>query len=147
MFVDSPNHSIALKNDGTVWTWGHNSYGQLGDGTLTNRTNPSQVSGLAAITAIDAGSIHTIALKGDGTVWAWGYNYQGQLGNASLANRTTPVQVSVTGITAIAAGGYHNLALSASGLWAWGYNLYGQLGDGTIRALRPIHLNWDSPVY
>ena len=70
-------HTIALKNDGTVWAWGYNDYGQLGDGTYGKRTTPVQVSSLIGVTAIAGGAYHTIALKSDGTVWAWGDNKYG----------------------------------------------------------------------
>ena len=87
-------HTVALKSDGTVWAWGYNGYGQLGDGTTTNRLTPVQVSSLSGVTAIAAGVYHTLALKSDGTVWAWGYNGDGRLGDGTTTNRTTPVQVS-----------------------------------------------------
>ncbi|MBI4492930.1 MAG: IPT/TIG domain-containing protein, partial [Chloroflexi bacterium] len=131
-------HSLALKNDGTVWAWGANWYGALGDGTATNRLTPVQVPGLSGVMAVAAGSAHSLALKGDGTVWAWGGNYSGQLGDGTTVttgcySRPTPVQVSgLSGASAIAAGASHSLALKSDGtVWAWGYNGYGQLGDGT----------------
>ena len=65
-------HALALKNDGTVWAWGSNYSGQLGDGTTTDRYTPLQVIGINGITAISAGWKYTVALKNDGTVWAWG---------------------------------------------------------------------------
>ena len=66
------DHSLALKSDGTVWAWGFNQYGQLGDSTTTQRTTPVQVSGLTGVIAIASGGYHSMALKSDGTVWAWG---------------------------------------------------------------------------
>lgn len=86
-------HSLALKDDGTVWAWGFNDTGQLGDGTTTDRNTPVQVSALSDIAAIAAGYDHSLALKSDGTVWAWGYNYDGQLGDGTTYNRNIPVQV------------------------------------------------------
>ena len=97
-------HTIALKSDGTVWAWGDNDYGQLGDGSTTDRLTPVPVSGLTDVTAIAGGWYHTIALKSDGTVWAWGENYAGQLGDGTTTERTTPVQViGLTGIATIKA--------------------------------------------
>jgi alpha-tubulin suppressor-like RCC1 family protein len=127
------DHSLALKNDGTVWAWGGNYYGELGNGTNTDSNVPVQVSGLTGITAIAGGGGGSLALKNDGTVWAWGYNHQGQLGNGTNTNSNVPVQVAgLSGITKIAGGGSHSLALKNDGtVWAWGYNYYGQLGNGT----------------
>lgn len=137
------DHSVALKSDGTVWTWGNNASGQLGDNTTTNRSSAVQVlagasgcaTNLCNITAIAAGISFTVALKSDGTVWAWGVNGSGQLGDGTTTSRSTPVQVSgLTNITAIAVGSFsnHALALKNDGtLWAWGTNTTGQLGDNT----------------
>ncbi|OLD64987.1 MAG: hypothetical protein AUI47_03400, partial [Acidobacteria bacterium 13_1_40CM_2_68_5] len=126
-------HSLALKKDGTVWAWGYNDSGQLGNGTTsTNPTStPVQVSDLIGIVAIAAGGYHSLALKADGSVWAWGDDTSGQLGNGSTANASRPVRVSgISAATAIAAGGYHSLALANGGLYSWGNDYYGQLGDG-----------------
>lgn len=88
---------VALKADGTVWSWGANSgfesEGMLGDGTTTDRTTPVQVSGLTDIVAVGAGWNHGVAVRRDGTVWAWGTNAHGQLGDGTTTNRLTPVQV------------------------------------------------------
>ncbi|WP_295392505.1 CARDB domain-containing protein [uncultured Thiodictyon sp.] len=126
------DHSLALKPDGTLWAWGHNGYGQLGDGTTTDRLAPVNV--LTGVAAVAAGSSHNLVLKPDGTLWAWGSNWIGQLGDGTATNRLTPVQVQVlTGVAAVAAGDYHTMALKPDGtLWAWGYNWIGQLGDGTV---------------
>ena len=130
---ETKGFSIALKSDGTVWAWGGNDNGQLGDGTTIGKANPVQVNGLSGVIAIAGGGSHAVALKSDGTVWTWGYNLDGELGDGTKTNRTTPVQVSeLSNIIAIACGGYHTVALKSDGtIWTWGYNGYGQLGDGT----------------
>ncbi|MGE5701132.1 MAG: RCC1 domain-containing protein, partial [Clostridia bacterium] len=133
--------SVALKSDGTVWAWGDNEFGQLGNGTNVNSLFPVQVSGLSGIKEIAAGNAHTLALKEDGTVWAWGYNGLGQLGCGNNAESKVPVQVihpddlskPFQGVSKIAAAGYYSVALQADGeAWAWGSNAAGQLGNGTI---------------
>jgi len=131
-------HSLALGADGTVWTWGQNNFGQLGDGTTTDRRAAAQVVGLTDIVAIAAGSSFSLALRGDGTVWAWGFNGQGQLADGSATNRSLPGAVKrdpgtlFTDVTAIVAGSAHALALTNDGhVWSWGSNDSGQLGDGS----------------
>jgi len=138
------SHSIALKDDGTVWTWGYNANGQLGDGTTTQRTSPVQVNGLTNISAISGGSSHTVALKNDGTVWTWGYNFNGQLGDGTTTQRTSHVQVSgLTNVSDITGGYSHTIALKNDGtVWTWGYNANGQLGDGTTtQRTSPVQVN------
>ena len=105
------SHSLALKDDGTVWAWGENRSGQLGNGSTTNSNTPVQVSDLDGVKAVAAGWGHSLALKDDGTVWAWGDNQLGQLSDGTNANSSTPVQVSnLDGVQAIAAGSDHSLA-------------------------------------
>ncbi|MGG4451227.1 RCC1 domain-containing protein [Brevibacillus porteri] len=116
-------HSLILKSDGTVWAWGANNHGQLGDGTTVQKNVPVQVKGITNIMRIAAGSNHSIALKADGTVWAWGYNSDGALGNGTFSPYSnTPVQaVGLTDVAEIAAGGNHGLALKKDGtVWMWG---------------------------
>src|SRR5262249_11566769 len=131
------NHSLAVRSDGTVWAWGDDEYGQLGDGGGDIGTNfakeePGQEVGrggqgvLTGVIAIDA-SHHRLALESDGTVWAWGNNSWGQLGDGGWEYASnTPVQVLspdgfgyLTGVIAIAAGANHSLALKSDGtVWA-----------------------------
>ncbi len=120
----------AIKNDGTVWAWGENSAGELGNGTFTNSNVPVQVSGLTNIIAMSGGYL---ALKSDGTVWSWGYNFFGQLGNGTTTNTNIPAQIaSLTGITSIVGVRYYSLAKAFDGtLYSFGWNLWGELGDGT----------------
>lgn len=126
-------HVLALKNDGTVWAWGRNNTGKVGDGTITDRRLPVAVSTLTDIVAVAAGGAHSLALKSDGTVWSWGHNAQGQLGDGTTTERRTPIQVpGLSDVIAIAAGGFHSVALKGDGtVWTWGSNSLGQIGDGT----------------
>lgn len=126
--------SLALLSDGTVWAWGKNYDGVLGDGTWNERIRPVPVVGLTRITAIAAGSGHSLALDADGIIWSWGTNRYGQLGDGTFGDHNSPVKVSgLTNVVAIAAGGFHSLALMADGsVRSWGYDYYGQLGNGTF---------------
>ena len=127
-------HTVALKSNGTVWAWGANSNGQLGNNSTTDSHVPVQVTGLTGVTAVAEGNGNTVALKSDGTVWAWGANSNGQLGNNSTTDSHVPVQVTgLTGIvTAVAAGYSDTLALKSDGtVWAWGSNSHGQLGNNS----------------
>ncbi|MCM2327478.1 MAG: hypothetical protein NDI88_06295 [Lysobacter sp.] len=128
------SHTVALKSDGTLWAWGANSSGQLGDGTFEDRLAPVRVArDLAGVVAISAGDSHTLALTGDGAVWAWGANWNYRLGDATSTDRAVPVQAAgVSGVVAISASS-HSVALRRDGsVWAWGGNETGQLGDGTL---------------
>jgi len=129
------SHSLALKHDGTVWSWGYNLSGQLGLGytSQTIRLTPSKVSNLTGVVSVSTSCGHNLALKSDGTIRAWGSNYSGKLGDGTVEDRSSPVLVSgLSEVVAIAAGGDHSLALKVDGtVWAWGDNRSGQLGDGT----------------
>ena len=137
-------HSLALNGDGTVWAWGNNGNGQLGDGTTTQRSAPVQVSNLTNVVAIAAGFNHSLAVKSDGTVWAWGGNSNGQLGDGTTTQRNVPAQVmGVSNVVAVAAGGNGwSLAMKSDGtVWGWGYNGGYNLGDGTnIVRLTPVQM-------
>jgi alpha-tubulin suppressor-like RCC1 family protein len=125
-------HCLALKTDGTVWAWGYNSAGQIGDGTKTIRPSPVRVA--TGVIAIAAGEIHSLALKSTtNVVLAWGSNTYGQLGTGVIGGfSTTPVQVSgLSGVSAIAAGHFHSLTIKSSLVRAWGANSFGQLGNNT----------------
>ena len=142
--------SLALKSDGTVWAWGNNSKGQLGNNSFVASSFPVQVVTLnestplagdtiaiTGIIAIAAGGSHALALKDDGTIYAWGYNEFGQLGDGTI----TSSKVAVTVVkpadllavpTAISAGLDHSVAIIGGKVYAWGYNYYGQLGNGAV---------------
>lgn len=133
-------HTLALKNDGTVWSWGVNNSGELGDGTTVNRNIPGQVIGLTEITAISAGNGYSLALKKDSTVWMWGYCYA----TGTVTVNTTPAKIDeLNEVIAIYAGPFHALALKSDGtVWAWGNNNMFQLGDGTYNPSKtPVKSN------
>lgn len=158
-------HSLVLKNDGTVWGWGYNGYGQIGNGNnvVPFPKRPVQVldsSGTGFLTDVKnvvAGPYFSLAVKNDGSVWSWGYNNHGQLGDNSTTNRVTPVQVLgsngsgfLTDVKNITAGDSHSVALKNDGsVWSWGYNYHGQLGDNTkIDKYTPVQvLNSGAPGY
>lgn len=132
-------HSLALDADGTVWGWGGNTSGQLGDGTNTPEqlrpvrvARPKDLAPGARFIAIAAGNYHSLALASDGSVYAWGLNESGQAAGFDK-HCGVPTRVWRTqDITAIRAGGHHSLALHSSGyVYAWGRNNAGQVGDGT----------------
>jgi len=127
-------HTLALKNDGTVWAWGYNGAGALGDGTFMPRTTPVQTLNLSNVIAIAAGRDHSVALRNDGTVWNWGTDFQGQLGQFQrVVDQNQPIQTLwLSGVTAIATGWEFSLALEPGGkISAWGQGRDGELGDGT----------------
>lgn len=109
------DHCVTLKNDGTVWAWGYNQEGQVGDGTFgPQHPSPSPATGLSTVIAIAAGDHHTLALLNDGTVSAWGVNNFGQLGNDTVSMSAVPMPiVGLSGVSAIAGGGFHSLALGS----------------------------------
>jgi YD repeat-containing protein len=128
-------HTAAVRTSGSAWAWGTNSYGRLGDNTISNRSSPvSVVGGFSDWCQISAGGKWTAAVRTNGTAWAWGYNLQGRLGDNTVTCRSSPVSV-VGGFTnwcQISAGRYHTAAVRTNGTaWAWSYNGQGQLGDNT----------------
>jgi alpha-tubulin suppressor-like RCC1 family protein len=153
-------HTIALKSDGTVWTWGVNTSGQLGDGTTTTRKLAAQVlsaasTPLTGVIAVGAGDNFCAALKSDGTVWTWGVNASGQLGIGSTTTQKFAVQVTLSGggalsgVADVACGSTHVLALKTDGtVWSWGANTNGQLGvGGTTQANNPVQVKASSTTF
>jgi len=145
-------HSLALRDDGTLWAWGNGQVGRLGIGGTANQLTPAQVDVPGGIpyywTAISAGDSHSLALRSDGTLWAWGSGGAGRLGTGDTANQLTPVQVNVPGGTsyywaAVSAGDAHSFALRSDGtLWAWGNGGAGRLGiGGAANQLTPVQVN------
>ena len=125
---------VALKTNGTLWSWGWNQLGQLGVGDITIRSSPVQIGAASYWTQISCGYAHVLALQNNGTLWTWGQNGQGQLGNSSTVNTSTPIQIgSLSTWSKISAGWNCSGALQSNGtLWAWGQNNFGQLGLSNI---------------
>jgi len=132
-------HTAAIRADGSLWAWGRNEEGQLGDGTTTGRYTPVKV--MADVIAVSAGFNCTMAIKSDGSLWAWGSNWDGQLGDGTTTMQITPIRI-MKNVVAVSAGGSfaggpggeaaHTIAVRTDGsLWAWGSSRWGQLGDGT----------------
>ena len=121
--------TVALKTDGTLWAWGGNDYGQLGNGSTTPSDLPICV--LDQVTAVSAGDYHVAALRADGSLWTWGDNLYGQLGDGTLESRSAPAKVLDQAAAVSAGAGSTAALLGDQTLWTWGDNLFGQLGDGT----------------
>ncbi len=134
------SHVVALAADRTVWTWGKNSGGELGNGTTISSSVPIQVSGLSNVIGVSAGDGSTVVLKGDGTVWAWGLIRHGD--GTDYSYGPTPVQVAgIDHVTLVRARDWHVLALKSDDtVWAWGSNQRGECGNGTVGG------NTDTPV-
>jgi alpha-tubulin suppressor-like RCC1 family protein len=125
--------NYALKSDGTLWAWGGNFVGQLGDGTYTNTVTPVQVIGVTNPLTVTGGGFFSLALMPDHTLLAWGRNNHGELGDGSYTQRPAPVQVSsvLSNVVNVSAGWFHAVALTADHkVWTWGDNTNGEIGIG-----------------
>jgi hypothetical protein len=142
-------HIVGIKSDGTLWAWGDNGFGQLGDGTNIDKSSPVQIGTANNWVDVAIGSYHTLAISSDGRLWSWGFNSWYSLGDGTNTSRNTPAQVgTATNWQKVAAGDVVSFAITNTGkLFGWGYNGNGELGDGTITtrttpvALSPS-LNW-----
>lgn len=144
-------YTVAIRRDGSLWAWGHNNRGQLGDGTRQYRATPVRIMG--SVVAVSATREHTAAILADSSLWLWGDNRYGKLGDGRRTtydgddriledcNRRTPTY-AMDDVMAVSAGHYHTMAIrSDSSLWGWGYNKYGQLGDGTrVDKVTPLRI-------
>lgn len=139
-------HALALKEDGSVWAWGYNAMGQLGNGSTEASRQPVRTVLADRIASISAGWTFSMALSKDGTIYTWGDNGSGQLGNGTRTGSNMPVRVVVPSeygkVKKISCGLEHNLALTEEGkVLAWGSNVYGELGDGTeVNRLVPVEV-------
>jgi len=144
----SDNFCLALKTDGTLWSWGRNSYGQLGDNTTVNKILPTQIGTDANWQSISAGHSHSLAIKSNGTLWAWGWNGNGRLGDGTNTNRTVPTQIGTATNWQKVDGGYgHSFGIKTDGtLWAWGANTGGEFGMVTSPLISnvPVQIGTDT---
>ena len=129
------NPAAAIKTDGTLWTWGYNNSGQLGDNTTITKSSPVQtVAGGTNWKQVSTGHIACGAIKTDGTLWMWGFNSNGELGDNTRTNRSSPIQTIASGNNwkQLSFGYTTAGAIKTDGtLWTWGNNYYGALGDNT----------------
>ncbi len=129
-------HSLGIRADGTLWAWGSDGSGQLGNGAVnTSQNSPIQVGSASNWVSITAGSRHSLGIQADGTLWAWGTNTFGMLGiGSNVVSQNTPIQVGTANNWAfVTASNEHTLAIKTDGtLWAWGRAIEGQLGDGGV---------------
>ena len=123
------DHSLVIKSDGSLWAWGSNEFGQLGDGTTVDKYVPVKI--MDDVMSVSAGGVHSTAIKSDGSLWVWGGNQYGQLGDSSTEDRHIPMQI-LNDVSFVDAGERQTAVIKKDGnLWMWGSNEYGQLGDGT----------------
>ena len=129
------NTSLAVRQNGTLWSWGGGNYGKLGDNTTANKSSPvSVVGGFTNWCQISAGHNFSLGVRQNGTAWAWGYNNYGQIGDNTTVNKSSPVSVigGFTNWCQVAAGNRFSVGVRTNGIaWAWGSNNGGQLGDNT----------------
>ena len=135
------DYSLGLQTNGTLWAWGSNQYGQLGNGSTTNYSSPIQIGTLTTWQQVSASTYHTAAIKTDGTLWAWGLNSYGGLGNGNIINYSSPIQVgTLTNWKQVSCGYNATYAIKTDGtLWSWGLNSVGELGNNNIA-------NYSSPI-
>lgn len=132
VFEAGAYHTLAIEN-GKLYAWGSNQYGQVGNSTKTNQSLPVRVGNASNWKSVAAGGMHSLAINTNGQLYAWGQNTYGQLGINNTTDKSDPTQVgTATNWVMVAAGAAHSLAINSAGeLWAWGLNDFGQVGDGT----------------
>jgi alpha-tubulin suppressor-like RCC1 family protein len=144
----SDDYCLAIKTDGTLWSWGRNNFGQLGDNTTVNKNIPTQIGTDTNWQSVSAGHSYGLAIKSNGTLWAWGNNGNGRLGDGTTTNRTVPTQIGTDANWQKVDGGYsHSLGIKTDGtLWAWGTNTSGEFGIITSPLISyvPIQIGTDT---
>jgi alpha-tubulin suppressor-like RCC1 family protein len=146
-------HNVALKSDGTVWAWGANIFGQLGNSSTNEAHTPVQVSGLSSVTALGGRGYHTLAIDGGGWVWGWGWNSAGELGNGTTNQTTVPVKVvGLTNPAVVSAGYKFSIALMPNGtVFQWGHgrvigNSYTPVQTPGLSNIISISAGWDQAL-
>lgn len=145
--ADQKGSSAAIKTDGSVWVWGNNEWGQLGDGSIINKSVPTFLASSSNWATVSIGGGRTMVVKTDGTLWASGLNDYGQFGNGTLNNSNTFIQIGTeTNWQEVAAGQEHTVALKNNGtLWAWGDNQFGSVGNGNnVNSALPVQIGADT---
>jgi len=131
-------HALALKDDGTVWAWGGNAAGEIGETVPGDYPVPRQVADIDHVVAIAAGQGFSLALRDDGSVWGWGENGNGQIGLGNLGGPRPQMIQGLDAVVALAAGQLHAIALKSDrSVWGWGDNTFGQLGQPISDPLEP----------
>ena len=140
-------HAAALKTDGTLWTWGKNSFGQLCHGNTVPLDEPNKVGILTDWSQLDCNANNVLVIKTDNTLWGCGNSYYGQLGNSNRTDKSSPTQVGIDSVWSLVNGGHLTVsAIRVDGtLWCWGYNNYGQLGVGNTNSYSsPVQVGTDT---
>lgn len=135
--------ALALRADGTVWAWGDNVLGQIGDGTTVRRFSPVPVTGVSGVQQIATYGFTSLVLRTDGTVWGWGDNSEGSLGDGTTTDRRTPIQIpGLAGVRQVSIAGHSTAVMADGTVRGWGFNDRGQLGNGTLSGdqLTPVVL-------
>lgn len=123
------NHTIAIKLDGSIWTWGNNDTQQLGLGITSNKNIPMQIGNEKNWKYVVCNSNHSIAIKSDGSMWGWGSNSNGQLGTGNIKPKYIPTKLNLEKWATVSTSARHTVAIKNDGtIWSWGYNYYGELG-------------------
>jgi len=142
------SHSLAVKTDGTLWSWGRGCRGRTGHGDVADRSSPVQIGSLTDWSSVSAGYDHSMALKTDGTLWGWGKNdSNSSIGDGTAITRSSPVQIgSLTDWASVSTGRRHSVALKPDGtIWTWGDSSLGQLGQGnTSDRNSPVQIGSDT---